>query len=70
MSVLTYCDLTFFISLLPQERGLAAGVLPQGPGKDTNVAGWIVENQNGNYEWEEDNLAPQTAQDYLDALVH
>lgn len=64
-----YVTLEFFQSMLMQERCMAAACVPQGEGVNTIVSGWVVDKGDAGYEWEEDNFAPQTAQDYLDGLV-
>ena len=68
MNIETYYDIPRFVQLLPQERASAAAGVPQLEGEDTSVKGYVVETTGGNYEWLPDNQAPQTAQDYIDAL--
>lgn len=63
-----YYDLGRFSTLLPQERASAAAPVPQLEGEDRNERGWVVELESGNYEWEPDPNATQSAQDYIDAL--
>lgn len=70
MNIATYYDIARFVQLLPQERASAAAGVPQLPGEDTSMRGYVVETTNGNYEWLPDVNAPQTAKDYIDALSH
>lgn len=65
-----YLTLSMFLSYTVNERCIAAACLPQLEGEDTTVAGWIVDKGDAGYEWEVDEFAPQTAQDYLDILSH